>query len=81
MAMAESLVMVQQAKAEEKGSAFREAREDLKAAAGACPGADVPVGAARWFLLVARRLAAEAGGLKAKAWSIWVGVRPLVREA
>jgi len=81
LAMAESLVMVQQASPAEKAKAFREAREDLKAAAGACPTADVPVGAARWFARVARRLAAEAGGWKAKAWAIWVGVRPLVREA
>ena len=81
LAMAESLVMVQQASPAEKAKAFREAREDLKAAAGACPTADVPVGAARWFARVARRLAADAGGWKAKAWAIWVGVRPIVREA
>ena len=81
LAMAESLVMVQQSSAKERSSAFREAREDLKAAAGACPPADVPPGAARWFLKVARRLAADAGGLKARAWAEWVGLRPPVTEA
>ena len=81
LAMAESLVMVQQSSAKERSSAFREAREDLKAAAGACPPADVPPGAARWFLKVARRLAADAGGLKARAWAAWVGLRPPVTEA
>ena len=80
LAMAESLVMVQQAAPDAKAKAFREAREDLKAAAGACPAADVPIGAARWFLKVARRLAADGGGLAARAWAMWVGVRPLVRE-
>ena len=81
LAMAESLVMVQQAAPEEKTKAFREAREDLKAAAGACPPGEVPIGAARWFLKVARRLAADAGGVSARAWAIWVAVRPWVRES
>jgi hypothetical protein len=40
----------------------------------------VPIGAARWFVKVAKRLAADTGGGRAKAWSIWVGLRPLVRE-
>ena len=81
LAMAESLVMVQQANPEEKAKAFREAREDLKAAAGACPPGEVPIGAARWFLKVARRLAADAGGVKAKTWAVWVAVRPWIRES
>ncbi len=81
LAMAESLVMVQQAAPEEKTKAFREAREVLKAAAGACPPGEVPIGAARWFLKVARRLAADAGGVSARAWAIWVAVRPWVRES
>jgi len=80
LAMGESLVMVQRAAPAEKCGAGREAREDLKAAAGACPPGEVPIGAARWFGKVAKRVAADAGGGRAKAWAIWIGLRPLVRE-
>jgi tetratricopeptide (TPR) repeat protein len=80
LAMAEALVMVQQAGPAGKRQAFTEAREHLHVAAGACEPKDVPPGAARWFRKVADRLAADAGTLPARLWALWQHARPWVRE-
>jgi hypothetical protein len=73
--------MVQQAGPDGKRGAFGEARDHLKAAAGACDAEDVPVGAARWYKKAAARLASDAGGLPAKLWAAWQQFAPAVREA
>ena len=80
LAMAEALVMVQQAGPAGKRQAFAEAKEHLHTAAGACAAKDVPPGAARWFRKVADRLAADAGLFPAKLWAWWQRVQPWVRE-
>jgi hypothetical protein len=80
LAMAEALVMVQQAGPAGKRQAFAEAKEHLHVAAGACAAKDVPPGAARWFRKAADRLAADAGLLPAKLWAWWQRVQPWVRE-
>ena len=80
LAMAEALVMVQQAGPAGKRQAFAEAKEHLHTAAGACAAKDVPPGAARWFRKVADRLAADAGLRSAKLWAWWQRVQPWVRD-
>jgi hypothetical protein len=80
LAMAEALVMVQQAGPAGKRQAFAEAKEHLHVAAGACASKDVPPGAARWFRKAADRLATDAGHLPAKLWAWWQRVQPWVRE-
>jgi hypothetical protein len=81
LAMAEALVMVQQAGPGGKAQAFREAKDHLHAAAGACAARDVPPGAARWFRKAADRLAADAATLPARAWALWQRLQPWVKEA
>jgi tetratricopeptide (TPR) repeat protein len=80
LAMAEALVMVQQAGPAGKRQAFAEAKEHLHAAADACAAKDVPPGAARWFRKAADRLATDAGTLQAKLWAWWQRVQPWVKE-
>jgi hypothetical protein len=80
LAMAEALVMVQQAGPGGKGQAFAEAKDHLSTAAGACDPKDVPPGACRWFRRVARRLAADAGTVQAHLWGWWQQLKPWVRE-
>jgi len=75
LAMASALVAVRA-----EAGAFAEARENLKAAAGACEPADVPPGAARWWRKAADRLAADAGTLAAKLWALRQRVGPWVKE-
>ncbi|MFO0847969.1 MAG: hypothetical protein U0871_05320 [Gemmataceae bacterium] len=79
LAMAEAVVMVRQAGPGGRGRAFADAKEHLRAAAGACAAGDVPPGAGRWYKRVVARLAADAGTLGAKAWAAWQRVRPWVR--
>jgi tetratricopeptide (TPR) repeat protein len=66
--------------AADKGKAFNEAKADLKAAAGACPKAELPPGVSRVFQKVVDALVKDAGGLMAKAWGWWQKVNPLVKE-
>jgi tetratricopeptide (TPR) repeat protein len=62
-----------------RAAAFREAVEDIKAAAGACPPNERPVGIGRVYQKVVSKLAA-VGGVRATAWGWWQRLRPLVRE-
>jgi hypothetical protein len=78
LAMAEAVLMVQQAGPEGKSAAFAEAKEHLKAAAGACPESARPPGTARWYKKTVATLAAEAGTVTAKVWATWQKVRPWV---
>lgn len=80
LAMAEALVMVQQAGAEGKKVAFSEARDHLRTACGACDAADTPPGAARWYKRTVHRLAQDVGGITARLWATWVNFAPAVRE-
>jgi cellulose synthase operon protein C len=66
--------------AADKGRAFATAKADIKAAAGACPKAELPPGVGRVYRRVVEALVASAGGLTAKAWGWWQKVQPLVRE-
>ena len=78
-ALAGAVVMVQQAGPGGKASAFAEAKEHIKTAAGSCAAKDVPLGAGRAYRKVVSRLAAVAGTFGAKAWALWQRVRPWVR--
>jgi hypothetical protein len=57
---------------------FVDAKEDIRAAAGACPPAEVPVGLGRTYKRVVAKLT-ERAGLAARAWGWWQAVRPSVR--
>ncbi|MGL4423490.1 MAG: tetratricopeptide repeat protein, partial [Gemmataceae bacterium] len=81
IAVAEALVMVAKAGPEGKKSAFQEAQEHLKVAAGACSPSEVPRGLARRYKPAVHRLASEAGLITARLWAAWQQVRPLIREA
>jgi hypothetical protein len=76
--MAEALVMVQQAGPGAKASAFRDAKDHLKTAAGSVTAAEVPVGAGRAFRRVVSRLVADVGTFGAKMWSLRQRLRPMV---
>ncbi|CAN5396834.1 hypothetical protein BH11PLA2_BH11PLA2_18380 [soil metagenome] len=77
--LAEAAVMVQQAGPDAKTAAFAEAKEHLKAAAGACASSDVPIGLAKWYKRLVTRLACDAGSLNAKMWATWQKLRPWVK--
>ena len=79
LAMAEALVMVQQAGPAGKRQAFADAKEHLHTAADACAAKDVPPGAARWYHKVTERLASDAGTLPAKIWAWWQRALPWVK--
>lgn len=79
LAMAEAVVMVQQAGPAGKRQAFADAKELLRVAAHACSRRDVPAGAARWYRRVTSRLAADAGTLPAKLWALWQRAAPWVK--
>lgn len=66
--------------AADKAAAFSAAKADIKAAAGACPPADLPTGLGRVYRRVVAELVSAAGGLMAKAWGVWQRVSPLVKE-
>jgi hypothetical protein len=78
LAMAEAVLMVKQAGPDGKAAAFAEAKEHLKAAAGACPETARPPGTGRWYKRVVNAIAAEAGTVNAKVWAVWQKVRPWV---
>jgi hypothetical protein len=65
--------------ATDKAKAFGEAKADIRAAAGACPAAEVPPGLGRVYRRVVDAITKD-GGLAAKAWGWWQKVKPLVRE-
>jgi tetratricopeptide (TPR) repeat protein len=79
LAMAEAALMVCQAGPGGKSAAFREAKEHLKSAAGACGAKDVPAGAARAYRRVVSCVSREAGTLGAKLWALWQRIAPWVR--
>jgi predicted Zn-dependent protease len=79
LAMAEAVVMVKRAGPGGKAAAFKEAKQHLRAAAGACAAKDVPAGAARAYRRVLSSVAGEAGTLGAKLWAMWQRVAPWVK--
>ena len=79
LALAEAAVMVRRAGPGGKATAFAEAKDHLRAAAGSCEAKDVPVGAGRAYKKVVSRIAADAGGLGPRAWAIWQRVAPWVK--
>jgi len=80
MALAGAVGRVSRAPAATRAAEFAEAKEDLKAAAGACAKADVPRGVARLFQRVVARMVADVGGLSAKFWGWRQKLRPWVTE-
>ncbi|MDE4994677.1 hypothetical protein NAH09_11635, partial [Francisella tularensis subsp. holarctica] len=66
VALAEALVMVQQAGPYAKAAAFGEAKDHLRTAVDSCDPADLPPGLARWYRRAVSRLAADSGLLSAK---------------
>jgi len=79
LSLAEAVVMVKRAGPGGKASAFAEAKEHLKAAAGSCAASDVPVGAGRAYRKVVSRLSSDAGTLGARLWALWQRVVPWVK--
>ena len=79
LALAEAAVMVPRAGPGGKATAFAEAKDHLRAAAGSCEAKDVPVGAGRAYKKVVSRIAADAGGFGPRAWAIWQRVAPWVK--
>jgi hypothetical protein len=77
--MAEAVIMVRSAGPGGKSAAFREAKEHLKTAAGACTAKDVPAGASRAYRRVVSCVAGEAYTLGAKLWAMWQRVAPWVK--
>jgi tetratricopeptide (TPR) repeat protein len=79
LALAEAVAMVRQAGPGGKSAAFREAKEHLRAAAGACAPKDVPAGAARAYRRAVACLAAETGTLAARLWALRQRLAPWVK--
>jgi hypothetical protein len=79
LAMADAVMMVRQAGPDGKAAAFAEAKENLKAAAAACSGKDVPAGAARAYRRVISCLCGEAATFNATLWALWQRVSPWVK--
>jgi predicted Zn-dependent protease len=80
LALADGLVLVQEASAGEKALAFSEAKEEWKTAAGACAAKDVPVGLGRIYRRCVARLVSDVGGLRAKTWGWRQKFSPWVKE-
>jgi len=78
LALAEALLMVTQAGPDGKAAAFAEAKEHLKAAAGACPESARPPGTGRWYKRTVAALAARTGTVPARVWAAWQRLRPWV---
>lgn len=76
VAMAEALVMIQQAGPDAKAAAFTEAKDHLRTATGSCDASDLPLGISRWYLRVVNRLASDSGLFAAKFWAWWQRLRP-----
>lgn len=79
LAMAEAVVMVATAGPGGKPAALADAKDHLRTAAVACGSGGVPVGAARAYRRVVRKLAADTGALGARLWALWQRLRPWVR--
>jgi tetratricopeptide (TPR) repeat protein len=79
LSLAEAAVMVLRAGPGGKAAAFAEAKEHLRTAAGSVAAKDVPAGAVRAYRKVISRLAADAGTLSARVWSIWQRFAPWVK--
>jgi hypothetical protein len=79
LAMSDAVRMVLQAGPDGKAAAFAEAKENLKAAAAACAGKDVPAGAARAYRRVISCLSGAAGSFNATLWALWQRVAPWVK--
>ncbi|MDY3558737.1 hypothetical protein R5W23_005894 [Gemmata sp. JC673] len=79
VAMAQAVMLIKQAGPDGKGAAFKEAKDTLRVAAGACATKDVPPGAARAYRRVVSCVAGEAGTLSAKLWAVWQRLAPWVK--
>jgi tetratricopeptide (TPR) repeat protein len=79
MTLTKSLLSVHSAP--DKANAFQNAQADIRSAADACPPAEYPPGLVRVYQQVVSKLAADAGGMKAKLWAWWQKVRPLVKRS
>lgn len=79
LAMAEAVLMVRQAGPGGRAAALAEAKEHLRAAAGACAAREVPAGAGRAYRMVVSRITADAGTLGAKLWALWQRLVPWVK--
>jgi tetratricopeptide (TPR) repeat protein len=78
LAMAEAVMMVARAGPGGKAAALAEAKDHLKSAAAIGPKA-YPAGAARAYLRVVKKLAADAGTVAAKLWACWQRMFPVVK--
>jgi tetratricopeptide (TPR) repeat protein len=74
--LSEALLTVQ--RAADKAVAFAEVRQDLRVAADSCATKERLPGTAAAYRRVTTRLAADAGGLTAKLWSLAQRVRPWI---
>jgi len=79
LAFAQALVMVQQAGPEGKASAFSDAKDHLKSAAGSVISAEIPIGAGRAYRRVVAKLVEDAGSFGARIWSLRQRLRPWVK--
>jgi tetratricopeptide (TPR) repeat protein len=79
LAAADALLKVQSAEAAARPAAWAQAREELKEAVAACPSTEVPAAFGKWYRRIVRRMAADAGGLRAKLWSWWQSVNPKIK--
>lgn len=79
LAMAQAVMLVKQAGPDGKGAAFKDAKDTLRVAGGACAAKDVPPGAVRAYRRVVSCVAGEAGTLSAKLWAVWQRLAPWVK--
>jgi tetratricopeptide (TPR) repeat protein len=79
LAAADAMLKVQTAEAAARPSAWVEARKEIKEALAACPNTEVPAAFGKWYRRIVRRMATDAGGLKAKLWSWWKTVNPKIK--
>jgi tetratricopeptide (TPR) repeat protein len=79
LAMTEALLMVAKAGPGGKAAAFAEARDHLRAAAGACAPKAFPPGAGRAYRRLVKKLAADAGTISAQFWGLWQRLFPWVK--
>jgi cellulose synthase operon protein C len=79
LAMTEAVLMVARAGPAGKSVAFAEAKDHLRAAAGACAPRNFPPGSGRAYQKVVRKLASEVCTLNAKLWATWQRLVPWVK--
>ena len=80
LAAADAMLKVQSAEPEKRAGAMEDAKRELKAAVSSCPPSEVPIAFHKWYRRIVRRMAADAGGWKAKLWSWWQIISPKFGE-